>query len=108
MNKPYVLTKGATADLENIISHSLEQWGKERTLTYIIQLETIASALARGEGTFRDLGAIRPSLRMAKSGSHFIFCLPQSDKSSPEKPALILAILHERMDIMARLKNRLG
>ena len=43
-----------------------------------------------------------PGLRMASCGKHFIFCMPQAGR-----PSVILAILHERMDLMARLKNRL-
>ena len=34
---------------------------------------------------------------------HYIFCLPRDDA-----PALIVAILHERMDLMARLADRLA
>jgi plasmid stabilization system protein ParE len=36
-------------------------------------------------------------------GRHYLFCLPRQGQ-----PALILAILHERMDLMTRLKGRLG
>jgi toxin ParE1/3/4 len=39
---------------------------------------------------------------MGRCEHHYIFCLPQHDA-----PALVVAILHERMDIMARLKHRL-
>jgi len=37
-----------------------------------------------------------------RAGQHFLFCLPRKDQ-----PALILAMLHERMDIIARLQERL-
>jgi plasmid stabilization system protein ParE len=59
------------------------------------------TALAKGEGIFKDLSAIHDSLRVAKSGRHYIFCLPR-----PNAVPIILAILHERMDIMTRLKSR--
>ncbi|MBX9618398.1 MAG: type II toxin-antitoxin system RelE/ParE family toxin [Hyphomicrobiales bacterium] len=103
MSKPYLLVKGASADLEDIIRFTNEQWGEAQCRSYIDQLERAATALAKGEGVFKELPSIHPMLRMAKSGRHFIFCLPRSG-SVP----LILAILHERMDIMARLQNRLG
>jgi plasmid stabilization system protein ParE len=67
------------------------------------ELEQRATALARGQGVFKDMSPLLPGLRVAACGSHFIFCLPR-----PDAPALVLAILHERMDIMARLKSRLG
>jgi len=43
-----------------------------------------------------------PTLRVALSGKHYIFCLPQA-----QGQAIMLAILHERMDVVARLKQRL-
>ena len=43
-----------------------------------------------------------PGRRMASCEEHFIFCMPQAGQ-----PSDILAILHKRMDLMARLKNRL-
>lgn len=103
MNKPYLLAKGASADLENIIRFTNEQWGEAQCRADTQQLETAVTALAKSERVFKELPSINPMLRMAKSGRHFIFCLPRSG-SVP----LILAILHERMDIMARLQNRLG
>jgi toxin ParE1/3/4 len=102
MKKHYVLTKGALADLQSIIRHTHAQWGKAQCQTYLNQIEETATALVKGEGIFKDLSSIYPSLRVAKSGSHFIFCLPRANMLP-----VILAILHERMDIIARLKNRL-
>ena len=103
MTKPYVLSKSAVADLEDIIRYTNEHWGVSQCLSYIEELETAATALARGKIPFKDLRAIHPNLRMAKSGKHFIFCI-QREAELP----LILAILHERMDILARLKKRLA
>jgi len=97
----YVLTQGAEADLRDIIRYTAEQWGAEQCGIYVAALE--AKALARGHGAFRELSDLLPGLRMGVSGKHLIFCLPR-----PEAPAIILAILHERMDMITRLKSRLG
>ncbi|WP_240002209.1 hypothetical protein [Photorhabdus sp. S14-60] len=43
-----------------------------------------------------------PALRMARCEHHYVFCLPRKDA-----PALIVAIFHERMDLLARLADRL-
>lgn len=59
--------------------------------------------MAKGEGVFKDMGFLLPGLRLAFCGKHCIFCMPQPGAA----PAIILAILHERMDLMARLKSRL-
>jgi plasmid stabilization system protein ParE len=39
---------------------------------------------------------------MARCEHHYIFCLPRSDA-----PALVVAIFHEKMDLMTRLAGRL-
>ena len=44
-----------------------------------------------------------PELRMLHCGHHYIFCLPRQAAL-----ALVVAILHERMDIMTRLRLRLA
>ncbi|GAP35104.1 hypothetical protein ISF6_0675 [Piscinibacter sakaiensis] len=58
--------------------------------------------MASGDGPFKARDDILPGLRMVWSGKHCIFCMHR-----PGAPALILAVLHERMDIVARLTARL-
>ena len=103
MRRPYVVSKGAAADLREITRYSLAKWGEVQCRIYIAELEKAAEAVAKGEGVFKDMGFLLPGLRMASCGKHFIFCMPQQGKAPP----LILAILHQRMDLMVRLKNRL-
>ena len=43
-----------------------------------------------------------PELLVAHCGHHYIFCLPRKDA-----PALTVAILHKRMDLMTQLADRL-
>ena len=102
MAKAYILSKAASADFADIVRYTHQNWGEEQCRIYISELERATTLVAKGEGRFKDLSAIYPSLRMAKCGNHFIFCLPR-----PEAPPIILAILHEKMDILARLKGRL-
>lgn len=102
MSRPYVLTRGAAADLREITRYTAKTWGESQCRAYIEQIDQAAHAVATGQGVFKDLSSIHPGLRMRMAGRHCLFCLPQADG-----PALILAILHERMDIIARLKNRL-
>ena len=45
---------------------------------------------------------LHPEVRIARCRHHLIFALPMD-----AGPTLILAILHERMDLMARLTHRL-
>ncbi len=102
MKKYYVLTKSAEADLREITRYTLEQWGAAQCSAYIADIEQKAEALATGKGAFQEMSALIPNLRVVLSGKHYIFCLPQQNA-----PAIILAILHEKMDVVARLKHRL-
>ena len=98
----YVLTAAAEADLRGIIRYTRAQWGSAQVRRYMIRLERGIECLAAGEGAFKDLSAIHPALRVARCEHHYVFCLPRENA-----PALIVVILHERMDLMVRLAGRL-
>lgn len=101
MTRAYVLSPGAAVDLRDITRYTLDTWGAAQGSSYIKALEDAAMAMATGKGSFKERDDILPGLRMVWSGKHCIFCMPQ-----PDGPALILAVLHERMDIIARLGER--
>ncbi|WP_275371477.1 type II toxin-antitoxin system RelE/ParE family toxin [Xenorhabdus bovienii] len=98
----YVLTKAAEADLRAIIRHTRKQWGDAQVRRYVTALEQGIARLAVGQGSFKDMSALFPALRMAHCEHHYVFCLPRENM-----PALIVAIFHERMDLLARLADRL-
>ncbi|MDR3418242.1 MAG: type II toxin-antitoxin system RelE/ParE family toxin [Nevskia sp.] len=102
MSRAYVLSILAAADLREITRYSRKQWGTQRTRAYIEQLEHGAQRLALGEGRYKKLSTVHPNLRTTLVGHHYVFCLTRTDA-----PPLVVAILHERMDIMTRLKSRL-
>lgn len=98
----YVLTDEAEADLRSIIRYTRKTWGTERVHRYVAALEQGMMRIAVGEGSFKDMSQLHQGLRMAHCEHHYVFCLPRRDA-----PALVVAILHERMDILARLVGRL-
>lgn len=98
----YTLTSDAEADLRGIIRHTRKEWGATQVRSYVAKLEAGIMRVAAGQGAFRELDALYPALRVARCEHHYIFCLPRENA-----PALIVAILHERMDLMARLAGRL-
>jgi len=100
---PYVLTAAAEADLRGIVRYTRQQWGDAQVRAYMDKLERGIARLAAGQGTSKDLGALYPALRMAYCEHHYIFCLQRE-----HAPPLIVAILHERMDLMMRLAGRLA
>lgn len=99
----YILTAEAEADLRGIIRHTRKQWGAAQVRRYIGKLEQGIANLAAGQGPFKDMSELFPALRMARCEHHYVFCLPRE-----EAPALVVAIFHERMDLMTRLAERLN
>lgn len=93
----------AENDLRDILRYTTRQWGAAQARAYARRIEDAAADLAAGRGVFKDWGEVLNDLRVKAFGSHYIFGIHRT-----ERPALILAILHERMDLMARLQDRLN
>ena len=102
MTGAYVLTLEAEADLRGIIRYTRQQWSVEQVRVYIGRLERGIARLAARQGAYREMSDLYPKLLMAHCEHHYAFALPGEGG-----PALIVAILHERMDLMARLAERL-
>lgn len=98
----YLLTDAAQADLRGIIRYTRKQWGNAQVRRYIIALEQGMAHLAARQGVYQDMSALYPALCMAHCEHHDVFCLPRE-----KAPALIVAIFHERMDLMMQLAARL-
>jgi plasmid stabilization system protein ParE len=99
----YVLTHDAEADVREIARYTRKEWGDAQVRRYATKLERGMVRLATGQGHFKDMSAIYPALRMAHCEHHYLFCLPRE-----QAPALVVAVLHERMDLMTRLADRLA
>ncbi len=89
--------------MRGIIRYTRTAWGNAQARRYIAKLEQGIARLASGQGTFKDMSALYPALLMAYCQHHYVFCLPRENS-----PALIVAIFHERMDLMTRLAGRLS
>ena len=99
----YILTAEAESDLRSVIRYTRTQWSAAQVRHYVSALERGMEDIAAGKVPFKDLSALYPALRMARCQHHYFFCLPRE-----HAPALIVAILHERMDLMRRLADRLN
>lgn len=102
MTTGYVLTAAAEADVHEIIRYTRKQWGDAQVRSYLAKLERRIERLVAGQDAFKDMAALYPALRMARCEHHYIFCLPRDGA-----PSLVVAIFHERMDLMVRLAERL-
>jgi len=98
----HILTEAAECDLRDIIRYTAKQWGQAQARHYMGNLKRDILSLAEGHGTFKIMNMLYPELRMARSGRHYIFCLPRKGR-----PPMIVAVLHERMDVLQRLAGRI-
>lgn len=102
MTEPYQLTPQAKSDLVEITDYTIDHHSLEQARRYVQALEQAASRMALGDMPVKKLPEIHKDLRMVRSQKHYIFGL-----HSYNEPMLILAILHERMDMFRHLKHRL-
>ena len=65
-------------------------------------LESNFKGIGAGETRTRAVFEHRPELRVCRCEHHYVFALLRED----EVP-LIVAVLHEKMDLMVRLRERL-
>jgi toxin ParE1/3/4 len=102
VNKTYVLDPAAETDLRSISRYTRKQWGKEQARVYHTKLTRCMKAYSDGSGFYKELNELSLDLRMGLCGHHYIFVQIRHNS-----PAVVLAILHERMDIIERFKERL-
>ena len=102
MNHLFEFHTDAESDLRGIIRYSRKTWGLAQANIYKAKLNRCMEALANGSGLYKSFTAGSFELRMGFYEHHYIFMLPRKNA-----PALIVAILHERMNIIERIAVRL-
>ncbi len=102
MKPSYVLTQAAEADLRGIIRYTSAQWGDRQARIYASKLARGFEQVSSGAAGVREMSDLFTGLRMLRCEHHYVFGLPRV-----EGPMLIVAILHERMDAIARVAHRL-
>lgn len=100
--RSYTLTPDAENDLVAIATYTIATWGLEQAARYEAALESCFESLADGSARSKAPIAHRPELRVVRCEHHYVFV-----RLEEEAPPLILAVLHEKMDLMERLKDRL-
>lgn len=101
--RPYELTKDAEADLEAIARYTIEEWGETQAESYLRKISQCFKKIAREKIVSRTFSEKFPDARVVRCEHHYIFYIfPEG-----EKP-IVFAVLHERRDMLARLKDRLG
>jgi toxin ParE1/3/4 len=98
----YDLSPDAEADLEGVWNYTCDNWGADQADKYMGQIATCCERIAAGEAYCRRFPEIDPRLGSHHCQHHYIFFLETASKP------IIIAVLHERMEMLTRLKRRLG
>ena len=97
----YLLANDAARDLTAIAHYTLKTWGPAQTAEYESALIECFQSIANRSALSRAPIPHRPEIRMTRCRSHYVFYVESEDG-----PALILAVLHENMDLLSRLSER--
>ncbi|MCP5246091.1 MAG: type II toxin-antitoxin system RelE/ParE family toxin [Burkholderiales bacterium] len=86
-----------------VSEYALDKWGMTQAERYEAILSKRFQEIAQGVVPPRTFLKRRPDLLFTHCEHHYIFYFQSKNSANP----IILAVLHERMDLMQRLKNRL-
>ena len=101
--RPYELTAEADADILAIAHYTISTWGSEQAQRYEALLEKHLCAIGQPQARARIFLKHRPELFVSRMEHHYVFHLARKNQCP-----LILAVLHENMDLMNRLRDRLN
>ena len=97
----YELSKEAAKDLENIWLYTLVTWSGEQADRYYNLLLDEIEYVAENPRTGKDCGHVREGYLRTRVKSHYVFYRINLQKDIIE----IIRVLHQRMDIEARLND---
>ena len=100
---PYELTPAAEADLREIARYTRRQWGEQQAQRYASLLETCFQGIAQNSVLSHTFSERYPQIRVTRCEHHYIFYL-----SHEGMRLRIIAVLHENMDRVARIRGRLS
>jgi plasmid stabilization system protein ParE len=98
----YELTEEAVEDIQAIAEYSVSTWGVEQAQRYEALLEKHLQAIGRQKVRTRVFLDHRPELLVSRIEHHYVFHQVRKNQCP-----LILAVLHENMDLVRRLRGRL-
>ena len=96
---PYVITKKAIADLEEIWLYTAGTWSVTQADRYYSLIVDEIGYICKNPATGHSMDHVRKGYRASKVKSHLIFYRVINDTVE------IIRILHERMDIDSRLSD---
>lgn len=92
----------ADEDLFSIGRYTDRTWGRKQAKKYAAQLETHFAALASHDALEKAVFDHREDFRVSRCQHHYVFFVRERSDD-----VLILAVLHENMDLINRFRERL-
>lgn len=99
--EPFRRSGQAKADLFDIWRYTAGRWGEQQADHYLEKIDARCRKLARDTLSSKTTLPEYPMLQVVRCEHHYIFYIM-------EDVPLIIAVLHEKMDHVARLKRRFG
>lgn len=96
---PFVISKKAVADLEEIWLYTVEKWSADQADRYYNLIFDEINYICRNSNSGKSMEHVRKGYRASKVKSHFIFYRIVNDTIE------VIRILHERMDIGNRIND---
>ncbi len=96
---PFVISKKAVSDLEDIWLYTVEKWSVEQADRYYNLIFDEINYICKNSTAGKQMEHVRKHYRASKVKSHLIFYRVLPDMIE------IIRILHERMDIENRLND---
>lgn len=97
----YSLEEEAEHDLLEIGRYTARTWGVEQAVLYLSALDDHFVAIAHRDVRDRAVFDHRDDFRVSRCQHHYVFFVREGDQRS-----VILAVLHENMDLIARFRER--
>ena len=98
----YELAPDTVEDLEAIFNYTIDRWGIEQAHRYKNKLAFHFSNIGHEKANSKAFLKNIPELQVSRCEHHYVFHFIRKNQ-----PPLIIAILHERMDMVSRIKRRL-
>lgn len=98
----YELTYEAEENLLGIARYTIKTWGEDPAKVYNTALKRAFSAIGANPDKGRIFFKKRSELRLLRAEHHYVFYLIE-EANVP----LIVAVFHENMDLVSRIKKRL-
>ncbi len=97
----YHLTDEAAEDVHDIWMYGYEEWGTERADSYLLGLEQSFFKIASHPEVAPVKYQVHKNIRVYHHRKHYIFYFPR------EEDIIIVAVFHEKMDMIKRIRSRL-